>query len=83
MVNWNNSRLHFRQVSFLEIRQRLILWFLIPGRKNGQMSGNNQMIINEQLITRVSKTMFLGAALDDNLTLKPHIFLLVVLSPYY
>ena len=35
-----------------------------------------QVSINEQPILRVSETMFLGVFLDDNLTWKPHIYLL-------
>ena len=40
-----------------------------------QLSFEFQVFINEQPILRVSKTMFLGVLLDDNLTWKCHISL--------
>ena len=40
-----------------------------------QNSDDYQVIINEQPITCVSTTMFLGVLLDHNLTWKPHLSL--------
>ena len=45
-------------------------------KRERQNSDDYQVIINEQLITRISSTMFLGVLLDDNLTCKPHLSLL-------